>query len=96
MRTVRPKNCLLLFLVAVVVAIAVRQTYAVWVENQLTPKTAISDWISFKGLPELEESERIILEVLNEQKDVSVKFSTNQGGTFVYYTEDFEITVFNS
>jgi hypothetical protein len=25
------------------------------------------------GLPELEESERIILEVLNEQKDVSVK-----------------------
>jgi hypothetical protein len=43
----RLKNCLLLFLVAVVVAIAVRQTYAVWVENQLTPKTAISDWISF-------------------------------------------------
>jgi hypothetical protein len=43
----RLKNCLLLLLVAVVAAIAVQQTYAVWVEHQLTAKTAISDWISF-------------------------------------------------
>lgn len=43
----RLKNCFLVFAVAIMGVIVVRQTYAVWVEEQLTPKTAISDWISF-------------------------------------------------
>jgi hypothetical protein len=46
-RTMRTKNYLILSLAAVVVAIAVRQTYALWVEHQLTSKNAISDRISF-------------------------------------------------
>lgn len=57
----RLKNILLLFTAVIVVSIAVRQVYAVWIEHQLTPETAISDRISFtvetknvKGLKQFE------------------------------------------
>lgn len=44
----RLKNSLLLFLAALVASFAIQQSYAVWVEHQLTPRNAVSDWISFK------------------------------------------------